>query len=217
MRRARRGRKTSKHISISATDADWEIVRRNADRRSLSIARYLVELVERGRFGRERRSCAGVHSRRAAGASGGGTGSSRADGGGGGNGSPGARHTGADHGDVRRLGVCDGWVHLGGIGSRILGTSPDFDPRTYGCPKPEHSGHKVRRIRSAQGAGHRGAYPPQGLRPWSAGQITRWQDQVKHVLYWARAAHGCCQLESLRRDRPPGLLSAGRAGIGRPR
>ena len=46
MRRGRRGRKTSKHISISATDADWEIVRRNADRRSLSIARYLVELVE---------------------------------------------------------------------------------------------------------------------------------------------------------------------------
>ena len=47
MRRARRGRKTSKHISISATDADWETVRRNADRRGLSIARYLVELVER--------------------------------------------------------------------------------------------------------------------------------------------------------------------------
>ena len=28
----------------------------------------------------------------------------------------------------------DGWANLGGIGSRILGTSPDFDPRTYGCP-----------------------------------------------------------------------------------
>ena len=28
----------------------------------------------------------------------------------------------------------DGWAHLGGIGSRIFGTSPDFDPRTYGCP-----------------------------------------------------------------------------------
>ena len=36
-----------KHISLSATDADWEIVRRNAKRRGLSIARYLVELVER--------------------------------------------------------------------------------------------------------------------------------------------------------------------------
>ena len=47
MRRARRGRKVGKHISISATDADWEIVRRNAKRRGLSIARYLVELVER--------------------------------------------------------------------------------------------------------------------------------------------------------------------------
>ena len=47
MRRARRRRKVGKHISISATDADWEIVRRNAKRRGLSIARYLVELVER--------------------------------------------------------------------------------------------------------------------------------------------------------------------------
>ena len=47
MRRARRGRKGSKHISISATDAQWETVRRNADRRGLSIARYLVGLVER--------------------------------------------------------------------------------------------------------------------------------------------------------------------------
>jgi len=27
----------------------------------------------------------------------------------------------------------DGWTHLGGIGSRILGIAPDFDPRTYGC------------------------------------------------------------------------------------
>ena len=47
MRRARRGRKASKHISISTTDADWETVRCNADRRGLSIARYLVGLVER--------------------------------------------------------------------------------------------------------------------------------------------------------------------------
>ena len=36
-----------KHISLSATDADWETVRSNAKRRGLSIARYLVELVER--------------------------------------------------------------------------------------------------------------------------------------------------------------------------
>ena len=47
MSRARRRRKAGKHISISATDADWETVRRNAKRRGLSIARYLVELVER--------------------------------------------------------------------------------------------------------------------------------------------------------------------------
>ena len=45
--RRRRRRKVGKHISLSATDADWEIVRSNARRRGLSIARYLVELVER--------------------------------------------------------------------------------------------------------------------------------------------------------------------------
>jgi len=45
--RRRHRRKVGKHISLSATDADWEIVRRNANRRGLSIARYLVELVER--------------------------------------------------------------------------------------------------------------------------------------------------------------------------
>ena len=51
MRRARRGRKAKppgKHLSISATDKEWGIVRRNADRRGLSIARYLVGLAERG-------------------------------------------------------------------------------------------------------------------------------------------------------------------------
>ena len=51
MRRARRGRRAKvpgKHLSISASDAEWETVRRNADRRGLSIARYLVGLVERG-------------------------------------------------------------------------------------------------------------------------------------------------------------------------
>ena len=45
--RRRRRRKVGKHISLSATDADWETVRSNANRRGLSIARYLVELVER--------------------------------------------------------------------------------------------------------------------------------------------------------------------------
>ena len=51
MRRARRGRRAKppgKHLSISATDGEWGTVRRNADRRGLSIARYLVGLVERG-------------------------------------------------------------------------------------------------------------------------------------------------------------------------
>ena len=46
-RRRRKARRPSRHISISATDADWEVVRSNADRRGLSIARYLLELVER--------------------------------------------------------------------------------------------------------------------------------------------------------------------------
>ena len=49
MRRARRrvAAAGSRHISLSATDAGWGVVRRNADRRGLSIARYLVGLVER--------------------------------------------------------------------------------------------------------------------------------------------------------------------------
>ena len=49
MKRGRRRRRkpVSKHISISATDADWDVVRSHANRRGLSIARYLVELVER--------------------------------------------------------------------------------------------------------------------------------------------------------------------------
>ena len=55
MSRKRRRRKVGKHISLSATDADWEIVRRNATRRGLSIARYLVELVEREAV--DRRTC----------------------------------------------------------------------------------------------------------------------------------------------------------------
>ena len=28
----------------------------------------------------------------------------------------------------------DGWAHLSGVGSRILGAQPDFDARSYGCP-----------------------------------------------------------------------------------
>ncbi|MDE0330756.1 MAG: OST-HTH/LOTUS domain-containing protein [Nitrospinae bacterium] len=29
--------------------------------------------------------------------------------------------------------IADGWVNLGGVGSRILGAAADLDPRTYGC------------------------------------------------------------------------------------
>ena len=44
----------------------------------------------------------------------------------------------------------DGWVNLANVGSRILGASPDFDPRTYGCPNlstlaTKSGGFEVRR------------------------------------------------------------------------
>ncbi len=46
MKQPRRRRKIprSLHLSLSATDEEWEIVRRNAARRRKSIARYLVGL-----------------------------------------------------------------------------------------------------------------------------------------------------------------------------
>lgn len=51
MRRARSSRRGGGghglHLSISATDAEWEGVRRSAARRGLPISRYLMELVER--------------------------------------------------------------------------------------------------------------------------------------------------------------------------
>ena len=47
VRRRRKARRPSRHISLSATDAEWETVRNKADRRGLSIARYLLGLVER--------------------------------------------------------------------------------------------------------------------------------------------------------------------------
>lgn len=46
--RRARGTGSSRHLSLSATDAEWDVVRRNAQARGLSIARYLVGLVERG-------------------------------------------------------------------------------------------------------------------------------------------------------------------------
>lgn len=44
----------------------------------------------------------------------------------------------------------DGWVHLGGLGSRLLMMDPEFDPRTYGCSKlttliEQAGGFEVRR------------------------------------------------------------------------
>ena len=42
------GQRASRHISISATDAEWETVRRHARRRGLSMSRYLAGLAERG-------------------------------------------------------------------------------------------------------------------------------------------------------------------------
>ena len=42
--RGRRKKPRSLHLSISATDEEWEIVRRNSARRRKSIARYLVGL-----------------------------------------------------------------------------------------------------------------------------------------------------------------------------
>ena len=44
--------KPARHLSVSATDAEWDVVRDHASRQGLTIARYLVGLVERD--GRER-------------------------------------------------------------------------------------------------------------------------------------------------------------------
>ena len=47
MRRKRRKVPSSKHLSLSMTDEDWGVVRANAARDRLSMARYVVELVNR--------------------------------------------------------------------------------------------------------------------------------------------------------------------------
>ncbi len=46
-RRRREMKPDSRHLSLSATDAEWDAVREKAKRRGLSIARYLVGLAER--------------------------------------------------------------------------------------------------------------------------------------------------------------------------
>ena len=46
-RRRRRKKPPSKHLTISATDDEWEMVKLRAPRRGLSLARYLVGLATR--------------------------------------------------------------------------------------------------------------------------------------------------------------------------
>ena len=46
-RRRRELKPDSRHLSLSATDAEWEAVREKAARRGLSITRYLVGLAAR--------------------------------------------------------------------------------------------------------------------------------------------------------------------------
>ena len=56
MRRPRRGRKRkgSKHLTISARNAEWEEARAKAVRRGLSIARYVKTLMDRDVSGEEK-------------------------------------------------------------------------------------------------------------------------------------------------------------------
>ncbi|MYH57349.1 MAG: hypothetical protein F4145_04960, partial [Boseongicola sp. SB0675_bin_26] len=51
-------RKPPRHLSVSATDAEWDTVRDHAARRGRTIARYVVGLVERD--GRERNGSARI-------------------------------------------------------------------------------------------------------------------------------------------------------------
>ena len=44
-RRRRRAKEPSEALTVSATDAEWAVVRSNAARRGLSISRYVVALV----------------------------------------------------------------------------------------------------------------------------------------------------------------------------
>ncbi|HSF96959.1 MAG TPA: NYN domain-containing protein [Thermohalobaculum sp.] len=48
----------------------------------------------------------------------------------------------------------DGWVHLGGVGSRILVIAPDFDPRTYGCANLSTLAEKSGGFEIRKGAGN---------------------------------------------------------------
>ena len=48
----------------------------------------------------------------------------------------------------------DGWVNLGIVGTRIFGTTPDFDPRTYGCPNLSALGTKSGGFEIRKGPGN---------------------------------------------------------------
>ena len=50
-RRRTRSRAPAKHLTISATDAEWETIRYFAELKGLSIARYLVDLARRDAAG----------------------------------------------------------------------------------------------------------------------------------------------------------------------
>ena len=50
-RRRTRSRAPAKHLTISATDAEWEMIRYFAELKGLSIARYLVGLARRDAAG----------------------------------------------------------------------------------------------------------------------------------------------------------------------
>lgn len=47
----------------------------------------------------------------------------------------------------------EGWVHLGGLGSRLLAMDPEFDPRTYGCAKLTTLIEKAGRFEVRRGGG----------------------------------------------------------------
>ena len=52
--RRRRKRKGSKHLTISARNAEWEAARAKADRRELSLSRYVRMLLDRDVSGEEK-------------------------------------------------------------------------------------------------------------------------------------------------------------------
>src|SRR3546814_20915935 len=52
---------------------------------------------------------------------------------------------------LNRLDVIDGWYALGGVGLQLLAEMPDFDPRSYGCPKHTSAERRVGKGRVSTG------------------------------------------------------------------